>query len=170
MRKKGFKIFLPDFMFSNLTDIKTDFFLGANLIIFDVDNTVVFAETTETKKEVVSWFDEINRAYKCILLSNSATIFKREKQISELLHCKIFLSRHKKPFKSLFLEIKKEYNLGNGKVFIIGDRIFTDILFGNLNKMTTILVKPLSNKENIIARITRKWENFILFLSDLKYN
>ncbi len=171
MRKIGFKNILPDFIFLNLSNIKVDFFSDANLIIFDVDNTLVFSGTTKTKKEVIDWFSEINSKYSCICLSNSRTIFKREKQISKLLNCKVFLSRHKKPFRKLFKKIKEKYVLSdNSKIFIVGDRIFTDILFGNLNGAITVLVKHLSSKENIIIKIIRKLEDFILFLADMRYN
>lgn len=170
MVKQVLKIFLPDFSFSNLTDIGFDFFKEVELIIFDIDNTLVFSETAETKKEIIDWFYKINSRHKCICLSNSRTIFKRKDKISELLKCDIFLSHHKKPFKRLFQELKEKYNFGNGKIFVVGDRIFTDILFGNLNGAKTILVKPLGKKENIFIRIIRKIESFILFLAVLVYN
>jgi predicted HAD superfamily phosphohydrolase YqeG len=49
--------------------------------------------------------------------------------------------------------------------------MFTDILFGNLNGLTTILVNPLSSREHILIRIVRKIEAVTLFLLDfLIYN
>ena len=169
MTKKILKIFLPDFLFSNLTDIDADFFKEAQLIIFDIDNTLVFSEGPkgypETKKEIIDWFYKINSRYKCTCLSNSRTIFDRKERISKLLNCEIFLSRHKKPFKRLFKEIKKKYNFENDRVFVVGDRIFTDILFGNLNGAKTILVKPLGPKENIFIKIIRRIESLALFLA-----
>ena len=173
MKKGAFRNFIPDYKFKKIIDIGSDFFSGAQLIIFDVDNTLVFSEGPEgypeTKKEVLDWFNRVNSRYKCICLSNNRTIFKREKQISELLNCDVFLSRHKKPFKKLFEEIKTKYNLEGGKVFVVGDRIFTDILFGNLNGAVTVLVKPLSKKENIFIKIIRILENSVLFLANLVY-
>lgn len=146
MVKQILKIFRPDFSFSNLTDISFDIFKEAQLIIFDIDNTLVFSETAETKKEIIDWFYKINNRYKCICFSNSRTIFDRKEKISKLLNCEIFLSRHRKPFKGLFKEIKKRYNFENDKVFVVGDRILIDILFGKLNGAKTILVKPLGKR------------------------
>ena len=177
MVKQILKNFLPDFLFSNLTDIDADFFKGAQLIIFDLDNTLVFSEGRpgvpsgsypgypETKKEIIDWFHKINSRYKCTCLSNNRAIFDRKEKISKLLNCQMFLSRHKKPFKRLFREIKEKYNFENDKVFVVGDRIFTDILFGNLNGAKTILVKPLGKKENIFIKIIRKVEWLVLFLA-----
>jgi len=143
MVKNILRIFKPDFSFSNLTDIDPDIFKGAQLIIFDVDGTLFFSETAETSEEIIGWFKKINDQYKCVCLSNSRTIFNRKEKISELLNCEIFLSKHRKPFKKLFKEIKKRYNFENDKVFIIGDKILIDVLFGNLNGTKTILVKSL---------------------------
>lgn len=170
--KKGFiKNLLPDYKFSDLTDINVDFFSNKDLIIFDIDNTLVFSETTETKKEIILWFKNINSQYKCIGISNSRTISQRKEKIFNLLGCEIFLSKHKKPFKKLFQELKDKYKFENDKVFVVGDRIFIDILFGNLNGAITVLVNSLSSKENILIKIIRKIERFVLFLADFfRYN
>jgi len=165
--KKGFKIFFPDYKFSKLTDIGADFFSNSHLVIFDVDNTLVFSETTETKKEIIDWFYKINNKYKCVCLSNSPSITKRKEKIRVLLGCEVFVSKHKKPFKNLFEEIKQKYNFENSKVFVVGDRIFTDILFGNLSGAVTVLVDPLSSKENIIIKAERRLEKLMLLV--LKY-
>ena len=170
MKKSVAKIFLPDYRFKKITEISSDFFSGAGLIVFDVDNTLVFSETTEAKKEIVDWFCEINNRYRCVCVSNSRTIKQRQEKIEKLLGCGLFLSRRKKPSKKLFAEITGKYNLGGGRVFVVGDRIFTDILFGNLNGAATVLVNPLSNRENILIKITRVSENLILFFAGLRYN
>lgn len=163
-------IFLPDYRFSNLSVIDTSLFLGSDLIIFDVDNTLVFPGTTKTKEEVKSWFLEINKRYNCVCVSNSRTINKRGEKISGLLGCKIFYNKIKKPFKKLFRDIKKEYSLSESKIIVIGDRVFPDVLFGNLNNAITILIDPLTEKESFLEKQLRKLENFILNNNKLKSN
>ena len=165
-----FKI-IPNYRFNKLIDIDINIFSNKDLIIFDIDNTLVFSETTETKKEIILWFKNINSQYKCIGISNSRTINQRKEKIFNLLGCEIFLSKHKKPFKKLFQELKDKYKFENNKVFVVGDRIFTDILFGNLNGASTVLVNPLSNRENILVKIIREIERSALFLADFfRYN
>lgn len=164
MKKYLIKNLLPDYKFKKLVDISSGFFIKADLIIFDIDNTLVFSETIKSTDEVVEWFLHIKNKYHCICISNSKTMFKRVKDISNLLGCEVFLSEHKKPFKKLFLEVKAKYNINKDNVFVIGDRIFTDILFGNLNGLTTILVDPLSNREHVLIKIIRKIETLTLFL------
>lgn len=170
MKKSLIEFLSPDYRFKKITDIGPDFFFGAQLVIFDVDNTLVFSETAETKQEIVEWFYKINNNYKCVCVSNSWTIKKRQGKIEKLLGCDLFLSKRKKPSQKLFAEIADKHNLGIGKVFVVGDRIFTDILFGNLSGATTVLVNPLNNRENILIKITRIFENSILFFTGLRYN
>ncbi len=162
---------IPDYKFGKLINIDISIFSNKDLIIFDVDNTLVFSEDTKTKKEIIDWFKKINEDYRCICLSNSRTIKKRKEEISKLLGCEIFLSKFKKPSKKLFKSIKEIYNVKAGKVIVVGDRIFSDILFGNLNGASTILVDPINNKENILIKIIRKMERSALFLVDFfRYN
>lgn len=167
--KKGLKLFFPDYKFKKITDIKTNIFAGSDLIVFDIDNTLFFPETTQTKKEIINWFLEVSSKYNCVCLSNSDTISKRKAEIEKILGCQVLLSRYKKPSKKLFEEIKEKYHFRNGKIIIVGDRILPDVLFGNLNNVATILVDPISNKENILVKISRITGNFLFYLSNLIY-
>ena len=166
-----FSKIIPKYRFNKLTDIDVSIFSNKDLIIFDIDNTLVFSEGVETKKEIIVWFNKINEDYRCICLSNSRTIKKRNDKISQLLGCEVFLSKFKKPSKRLFKSIKEVYNIKTNEIVIVGDRIFSDILFGNLNGVSTVLVNPINNKESILIKIIRKIEKFALFLVDfLRYN
>jgi predicted HAD superfamily phosphohydrolase YqeG len=51
---------------------------------------------------------------------------------------------------------------------MIGDRVSTDILFGNYYGMKTILVHPITSRgDNLLANIARRFENR-LFLPTLR--
>lgn len=168
--KNPLKNFSPNYRFNKITGIPQGFFSGAELIIFDLDNTLVFSETTDTTKEIAEWTDKISRIYNCVIVSNSPSSSKRAENIFRILNCKVFSSRHRKPFRKLYEELKIKYGFENGKVFVVGDRLFTDILFGNLNKIKTVLVNPLEDETKLLPKIVRKTENLILFLSDIRYN
>jgi len=166
-----FSKMIPSYKFDKLINIDADIFLNKDLIIFDIDNTLVFSETSITKEEIISWFAKINKKYKCVCFSNSRTIKQRKNKIYKMLKCEIFLSKFKKPSKKLFNSIKKHYDIKTNKIIVIGDRIFPDVLFGNLNEASTILLNPISKKENILVSIIRKIEKLILFLINfLMYN
>lgn len=164
--KRGFKTFFPDYKFEKITDINTDIFSGSDLLIFDIDNTLFFPETAQTKKEIIDWFSEIKNSYRCICLSNSNTIKRRKQEIEKTLGCSVFLGKNKKPSKKLFFEIKERFPEVKN-IIIIGDRVFTDILFGNLNGMKTILVDILSKKEKPYIKISRVLENILIFVLKL---
>lgn len=152
----------PDYRFKKITDITPEFFRGAELIILDLDNTLVFLDTTKTKQEIVDWLTVIKKQYHCVIFSNSFSFFKRAPEISKLFDCELFLSKSKKPFKNLFWQMQKKYHVDNDKIFVVGDRLFTDVLFGKRNGVKTILIDPLNSKENIIIALVRKLENLIL--------
>ncbi|MDP2741533.1 MAG: DUF2608 domain-containing protein, partial [bacterium] len=60
MNKGTFRNLLPDYKFAKVTKINQDFFVGATLLIFDVDNTLFFSETIIIEKEIIDWFKPIN--------------------------------------------------------------------------------------------------------------
>lgn len=164
------KKFIPNYRFKKITGINPGLFYGAQLIIFDLDNTLVFSETTNTTKEIASWFSEFKNAFLCVVVSNSRSFARRAEKVEQLFSCDAFLSKHKKPYNKLFKEIKNKYRLKSGKIFVIGDRLFTDVLFGNFNGATTILVDPLSEKESFFIKIIRVIEKLVLLWTNIKYN
>jgi len=153
----------PNYEFDDVTKIDEKIFFNKELIIFDIDNTLFYPETTEIKDNIKEWFLKINKKYRCICFSNSFTIEKRSKEIIQKLDCELFLSRHKKPSKKLFNEILEKYNVVADKIIIIGDLRITDIFFGNRCGAITILVKPFG-KESRKIRFFRFLENLIIKL------
>ncbi len=165
------KNLIPNYRFKKITDINPEFFNGAELIIVDLDNTLVFPGTVDTKKEIIDWLSNIKKKYHCIIFSNSFSFFKRAERLSEIFNCELFLSKNKKPFKKLFYQMQKKYNFDAERVFVVGDRIFTDVLFGNTNNAKTVLIDPLTGKENIFIKTTRVLEYLTVFISkNFNYN
>lgn len=160
------KYFLPTHEFDNLFAIDKNIFLNKELIIFDVDNTIFISETTESPQEVIQWFINLSKEHPCIFVSNSHSISRRMSVIIEKTGCEFYISKRKKPSRKLFTELCNKKKVNPNKVVVVGDRLFTDILFGNLNQATTILVKPLSSKEYLFIKLFRFTEN--LFLKIIK--
>ena len=96
--------------------------------------------------------------FKVIIFSNSGKIrlrpFKEELEVDCAFNCK-------KPLKKKFNIIMKEFKFQESEMVIVGDNIVTDILGGNKVGITTILVNPISKKETIVAKISRKYEKHI---------
>ena len=50
----------------------------------------------------------------------------------------------------------------NREIAVIGDRVATDVLLGNMHGCVTILVEPLDpTKDNAIVKLARKMERFL---------
>lgn len=153
--------FAPDYAFANVLSIDKRLFRGKELIIFDVDNTLFYPESTKIRPEILFWFKNVNKKYQCVCLSNSYTIQQRKDAISSILGCEIFMSDYRKPSKKLFRQIVRKYHVDPEKVLVIGDMRLTDVLFGNRNNATTILVKPMSTKELFSIRVARTFEGLL---------
>ena len=164
--KKGIRIFLPDYKFKRITDINPNVFLGSDLVILDIDNTLVFTETCESTKDIIEWLDNIKEDYHCILVSNSRTRWQRRGKIENLFGCEVFLSKRRKPSQKLFHEIEEKYLIQGKKITMVGDRLFTDVLFGNLGGARTVLTEPFSPKEQISVRMIRVLEKLSIFIAE----
>src|SRR6266478_214881 len=98
MNKGFFKNIIPDYRFKKITNMGLDFFAGTRLIVLDLDSTLVFSGTSETKQEVIDWLTAIKKGYHCVIFSNSFSFFTRAPEVSKIFNCEIFLSKSKKPF------------------------------------------------------------------------
>lgn len=169
MKKGIISNLLPDYCFNSLAEINSALFFDTDLVIFDLDNTLVFPETCVSNAQTLEGFRKIARGNKCIILSNSKTAKKRKNEVERLFGCKLFLSENRKPFYPLFKEIEDEYELKNKKIIMIGDRILIDILFGNLNNALTILIKPMTVEKDFLGRAKRFFDNFLYYILDLLF-
>ena len=160
------KHLFPSFTFKDVTAIDKKLFRKKKLLIFDIDNTLFYPESTDIRSDILSWFKRIQKKYRCICVSNSHTIRKRKETIEQILGVPLFLSSWKKPSSRLLAEIQKVYPFAPEEMLVIGDMRFTDILFGNRHKIPTILVTPLTKDELLSIRIIRKIENGIVRIVD----
>ena len=67
-----------------------------------------------------------------------------------------------KPLKRGFKLAKKELNIPEENIAVVGDQIFTDVIGANRMKMHSILVKPLAEKDLWMTRFKRPLENFVI--------
>ena len=133
---------------------------GIKCILFDLDNTIVPITIKKPNKKIKDLFIELkNKGFKLIIFSNNNKTrlkpFKDELEVDCAFSCK-------KPMKKKYEIILNDYKYSVSEVVIIGDNIVTDILGGNKVGITTILVNPISNKEYLLAQITRIIEKGII--------
>ncbi|WP_378956350.1 YqeG family HAD IIIA-type phosphatase [Pelosinus sp. sgz500959] len=129
---------------------------GIKGIIFDLDNTIIPWDSPTMSPEMIQWLQELlTRGFKICLVSNN--MGKRVKTIAGIFGIP-FVSRAYKPAKSGFRQALTRMELREEEVAVVGDQLFTDVLGGNRLGLFTIWVKPLSAKEFIGTRITRRLE------------
>lgn len=155
-------ILYPKIYLKNVTKI-TDEMLqenGIKALILDVDNTLI-DYNKNLLEGVKEWSQQMkNKGVKLHILSNSNHEEKVKKVSDELNIPYIFFA--KKPLKKGFLKIKKELNLKEQEIGVVGDQIFTDVIGANRCKMISILVEPINQKDIFVTRIKRPIENYII--------
>ena len=153
----------PDFHFRELPSIPLTIFNKKKLVILDLDNTLVLPEKTETKKKIIKFVKQLNKKYKVVIYSNSSSVKKRKKALVKIFNSQVEFGFGRKPFKKSLMKLMEKYCVKGSDTVVIGDRLLTDILWGNRNKTTTILIDPLNpKKEQLYIQIARKIERIFL--------
>ena len=147
------------YQYNTLQDIPQTLLKKYDLLLIDLDNTVVEPETTTWGKQAKEWLASLPTEF--LIVSNSPTASER----TRLLHLPFHKSTHKKPSKQLFKEINKT------NVLVIGDRVFTDVWWAKRNKVDAVLVSPVTINEQWCIRLTRPLERFVAryFVKTIKY-
>ena len=138
----------PDLNVKSVSDIDFEKLLkmGKNVFLFDFDNTIGVWKSQIIPENVLSIFE--------YLKSNGAQVFIITNGKRRNMHGKIDVQIIWRSLKPLTFKVKK--NIGNylkdkSKVVVIGDQIFTDILFGKLLKVYTIKVDPIDTSREFIS-------------------
>lgn len=133
---------------------------GIKCILFDLDNTLVpYTEKVPSKKNKELFKKLKELGFRVIIFSNSSK--RRLRPFKEELEVDVY-HRCFKPSPKKFELVLKEYKYNESQVAIIGDQLLTDILGGNRVGITTILVNPISKKDEFITRFNRIKERKII--------
>ncbi len=162
MREKFLKILLPDKYYSsvnqiNLINLKKE---GVRGLIIDLDNTIVPRKDEIVTEEIKDWFKLLSSlGFRVCLVSNNWS--SRASKIAEELKIPL-IAPAGKPRRKAFRRGLELLGMEVEQVAVIGDQLFTDILGGNLLKMKTILVSPMSSQDLFHTQLLRKLERRIL--------
>lgn len=140
---------------------------GIKAILLDKDNTLTIPYGKKIHPSVRKSFAQFKKVFgkNVAIISNSAGTaddpgFKEAQQIEKDLGVKVFKHRLKKP---AYLRQIREFKCKREEIAIIGDRVFTDMVFGNRNGMFTILVKHFTEKGDVaMTKFFRSLERDIL--------
>ncbi len=154
----------PNIAVQRIDAIDTTTLRGRDLIVLDLDNTLVFPETCDTLPEIRTWMDKLRSHTPCIIVSNSRTRGERRARIEDLFGCRLLTDAPQKPLRALKRHLVSASGTPNPRIAVIGDRLFVDVLFGKRIGALTVLVQPLSRKERWDIRVIRLLENTLLYL------
>lgn len=149
---------------------------GIRAVVFDKDNTLTapYKNTVHplAKIGLESALDVFGKDHVAILSNSAGTNddpdFKDAKEIEEAMSIPVIRHAEKKPgglkeVLSHFKDIEKP-----DQIAMVGDRLLTDVVFGNLFGMLTVHTEPLcvgeeNKNDNTIASILRTGENKLLY-------
>lgn len=154
--------FFPGKYLTSIFELNIDELMkqGIKGIIFDIDNTLVPYDVAEPTDKIIALFEEIKRkGLQITLVSNN----KEDRVIKFNEKLKVFaIHKAKKPRTINLKRAMELMQLQSEQVAIVGDQVFTDVYGGNRAGITTILVNPVSEKDEWITKVKRGLEKKIL--------
>jgi hypothetical protein len=160
----------PDYYYESVFQIPYDELWKMNIrgIIFDIDNTLTRFDEKQPSAKIVALLSKLERmGFRICLCTNNTN--KRLGHFCENLNYPGIANAIKPLTRGLRYAMKTMGTQPTHTV-IIGDQLLSDIWAGKNAKITTILVKPLSEKDFILVKMKRVVERFILrkYFADLK--
>lgn len=135
---------------------------GIKGIIFDIDNTLVPYDVAEPTEEIIQLFGKLKKDnFKICLMSNNT----EDRVVRFNQNLKVFaIHKSGKPRIKGFKRALELMDLKKEEVAIVGDQVFTDVYGGNKIGVKTILVQPVSDKDEWITKIKRGLEQRVIKL------
>ncbi|KAL4200931.1 hypothetical protein AMTRI_Chr02g213600 [Amborella trichopoda] len=152
-----------DLRWVNWAELKRQGFEG---VVLDKDNTLTAPYSFSLWPGLGSSLDQCKSVFKgkVALFSNSSGLLEYDsdgseaKALEKLLGVHVIRHGTKKPAGTAE-EIEKYFNCEASQLVMVGDRYFTDVVFGNRNGFLTILTQPLSlAEEPLVVKQVRKLE------------
>ena len=168
------KIFQPSFRIHSLNEITrlfpSLFSLKITAILLDKDNCITLPHSLSIHPDISHAVHRITSTFSTAILSNSAgsfkdTSFDEATALESAIKIPVIRHNSMKPFclRPAIQYFRKQLPTTDVKVAIIGDRLFTDVLMGNLFGLTTILVDPLDgNLDSLSVKAMRKMESLFM--------
>ena len=153
----------PDYTFDDIYSVDFEQLKknGINVLLFDLDSTVMPSKSAKFPKEVLELFERLKKDFKLAIVSNN----KNETYINSARSQVDFevVSNAKKPDKKAILDCIEKLNETPCNTAMIGDRPLTDILAGKFAGTKTVLVDSITrNTEAKIVRFVRALERLVI--------
>ncbi len=141
---------------------------GIRGVIFDKDNTLTAPYINKIHPDLISTVSRFQHVFgnSMKILSNSAGTdddknYADAELIEKDLGIEVIRHSRKKPLGTEC--VSQQFSCTPEKILMVGDRLLTDILFGNRAGLLTVHTGVLTTAgDNKMAMIARKWENHML--------
>jgi len=158
-----FERLLPNLRLNSVYDLDFEALArrGIRGIITDLDNTLVGAKEPSATPRLIQWLDKLREhGFKVVIVSNNNET--RVSRFAEPLGIP-FVHAARKPANRAFKKALGMLDLAEDQTAVLGDQMMTDVLGGNRLGMYTVLVLPVSPKdEGIMTRVNRTMERIAL--------
>ncbi|KAK7289597.1 hypothetical protein RIF29_03348 [Crotalaria pallida] len=164
-------ISVPDIRYIDWAELHRKGFKG---VVFDKDNTITAPYSLTPWPPLESSLERCKLEFgpDIAVFSNSAGLYEydhdglKARMLEGAIGIKVIRHRVKKPAGTAE-EIEKHFGCESSQLIMVGDRPFTDIVYGNRNGFLTILTEPLSlSEEPFIVKQVRKLEtSFVTYWS-----
>jgi hypothetical protein len=151
----------PDYYFDSVLDIPYETLWQQKIrgLIYDLDNTLAHYDNSQAPAKVVAMLKRLEKmGFRICLLTNNTRA--RLKQFESLGLDGI--ANALKPFTRGVRQAMQKMGTQPAHTAIIGDQLFSDVWAGKNARITTVLVKPMTEKDFFIVRFKRVFEKWFL--------
>jgi len=151
-------LLVPHIVIDHISDLAPEFLLalGKRNALVDLDNTLLAWGSEELDQAVVSWVKSaLDAGIKICVLSNTRSY--RVAYYAVQLGVP-YVGMALKPRRKAARAAMDLLGCAPADTLIIGDQIFTDILLGRRLGLYTVLVKPITMREQLWMRLVRRIE------------
>ncbi len=155
-------LLLPDIYAETVFDIDTKTLKeqGIKGFIFDIDNTLATYADAVADEKTAEWLKKLQLdGFMVFIASNNDK--ERVRIFSEDLGLPYF-GKALKPLGKYLRRACRQMGIKPKEAALVGDQLFTDMFGGNILKMKTILVNPISDVEDGFVHFKRQFERWIL--------
>lgn len=162
--------FYPEYYVNSVYEIDyTNFKKEGKIgLIFDLDNTLAPFDIEKPDKKIIDFVENLKLdGFKICLVSNNkgnrVEIFNEDLKL-------VAVSKAGKPKTKGIKSGLQKLGVTKDEAVMIGDQMFTDVWVGNRMKMTTVLVKPIANRDEFTVKLKRGAEKkvFNAYIRSLK--
>ena len=140
---------------------------GIKALIFDIDNTIAPFDVADPPEEASAFLAGLKAlGFRICLLSNGGRRRVERFNRGMGLHA---VHRAGKPGPLGLRKALRLLRAGPRETALIGDQVFTDVLCGNIWGLYTILVRPVSGRDEFSVRLKRGIEKQVIRMYKKKW-